>query len=318
MKKTLKILSVFFAIVILFTGCATGTIVDKTTKPVETTTQVVVNNDIISLAEDTKEDVNNGETLDTEEIIQSTPKEEEANEDELEIDGTKEIENISWDGVTAADKKAAKKLLGKYQGLTYYSQKDSRWGNTPYTSCGNNSQTIKNSGCGPTSAAMVISSSKGAIIPPTVAKLFVKNGFRTRNNGTAWSAWAFVADYFDFKDYHPTGTFDTMINYLSKDKNKDGQAIKYTIKMKPIENYTTEINNYNIVNTLIEEESDTVVPDDTPKPTPTPTSKTEQREIVKVPDTFKGVSYLNFILFCIFTPVGIVIILKNINQQKDN
>lgn len=106
--------------------------------------------------------------------------------------------------------------------------------------------------------------------------------------------------------------------FPDKDKNKDGQAIKYTIKMKPIENYTTEINNYNIVNTLIEEESDTVVPDDTPKPTPTPTSKTEQREIVKVPDTFKGVSYLNFILFCIFTPVGIVIILKNINQQKDN
>ena len=111
---------------------------------------------------------------------------------------------------------AGTSLLGSYQGLTYYSQADSRWANKLYTSTNNSSQTMKSSGCGPTAAAIVVSSSIGTILPPTMADLFVNNGFRTVNNGTAWSAFPFIADYFAFNSYDYTTSFTAAIEYLRK------------------------------------------------------------------------------------------------------
>ena len=64
-------------------------------------------------------------------------------------------ENISYDGDRA---KTWNIELGAYQGLTYYSQIDSRWKNNLYTSTGNTTQTIGSSGCGPTCASIVVSS----------------------------------------------------------------------------------------------------------------------------------------------------------------
>lgn len=87
--------------------------------------------------------------------------------------------------------------MGQYTGLTYYSQIDTRWKNKMYSSVGNSSQTIGTSGCGPTSAAMVVSSIKGTINPSQMADLFVKYGFRSANNGTYWSAFRWTADVFD-------------------------------------------------------------------------------------------------------------------------
>lgn len=87
--------------------------------------------------------------------------------------------------------------LGERQGLTYYSQIDSRWKNNMYSSVGSISQTIGSSGCGPTSAAMVVSSIKGTITPDVMASLFVKYGYRSANNGTYWSAYRAVADEFN-------------------------------------------------------------------------------------------------------------------------
>ena len=43
-----------------------------------------------------------------------------------------------------------------------------------YSSIENKSQTIGSSGCGPTSAAMVVSSIKGNITPDTMAELYTK------------------------------------------------------------------------------------------------------------------------------------------------
>ena len=108
------------------------------------------------------------------------------------------------------------KLLGNYQGLTYYSQADSRWANKIYTSTNNFTQTMKSSGCGPTAAAIVVSSSIGSILPSTMADLFVNKGFRTANNGTSWSAFPFIANYFDFNSYQYTTNINTAIDYLRK------------------------------------------------------------------------------------------------------
>ena len=53
------------------------------------------------------------------------------------------------------------------------------------------------SACGPTCAAMVVSSIKGNILPTIMADLYVKYGFRSANNGTYWSAFRWTADVFD-------------------------------------------------------------------------------------------------------------------------
>lgn len=61
-----------------------------------------------------------------------------------------------------------------------------------------------------------------------MAQLFVDNGYRTASNGTAWSAYSFVADYFDFNEYHTTSNFETAMKYLSQ-KRTDGTSKYYII-----------------------------------------------------------------------------------------
>lgn len=68
-----------------------------------------------------------------------------------------------------------------------------------YSSVNDKNQTIGTSGCGPTSAAMVVTAIKGTITPSQMADLFVKHGYRSANNGTYLSAFRFVADTFDIE-----------------------------------------------------------------------------------------------------------------------
>lgn len=190
--------------------------------------EILISEETEELAIQTKEAIEQKETLETTEVIKADIEEEKEITDEgaLESDAVVEQENIAYNGDITGD---GLKLLGECQGPTYYSQADSRWANKPYTSTNNKTQTIKSSGCGPTSAAMIVSSSKGAILPTTMAKLFVDNGYRTANNGTAWSAYSFVADFFDFKEYYTTNDFDKAMDYLGTDKNKDGNPDYYII-----------------------------------------------------------------------------------------
>lgn len=97
--------------------------------------------------------------------------------------------------------------------MTYYSQADSRWSNHQYSSIGDKSQTIESSGCGPTAAAMVVSSIRGTITPPEMGDLFVKYGYRSANNGTYWSAMKWTADVFDI-GYRETSSLDTAVSLL--------------------------------------------------------------------------------------------------------
>lgn len=146
-------------------------------------------------------------------------------EKEIEIDAQVGQENISFDG---ENNQNGANLLGEYKGLTYYSQADSRWANTPYTITGNSSQTMKSSGCGPTVAAMIVSSAKGSILPNEMAKIFVNRGYRTKNSGTAWSAFSFIADYFEFSEFYTTSSFNEAMNYLGK-KNENGTNKYYIV-----------------------------------------------------------------------------------------
>lgn len=122
----------------------------------------------------------------------------ETDEQSLEFQET-EAEGFEEQGIIAYNgaEKTPNIQLGKYAGLTYYSQIDSRWSSKMYSSVGNTAQTIGTSGCGPTSSAMVVSSIKGNITPDTMANLYTQYGYRSANQGTYWSAFKWTADVFD-------------------------------------------------------------------------------------------------------------------------
>ena len=69
-----------------------------------------------------------------------------------------------------------------------YEQKDVRWKDVLYTKTNNKKQTIGTSGCGTTSAAMVIATLRDKKITPKETSAWsVANGYRTVNDGTAWA-----------------------------------------------------------------------------------------------------------------------------------
>lgn len=152
---------------------------------------------------------------------QSTTKIPEGTEQEEKMIETQETESESFEeqGEIAynGSDKTPNITVGNYVGLTYYSQIDSRWKKDIYSSVGDYSQTIGSSGCGPTSAAMVVSSIKGNITPKEMADLYVQYGYRSKNSGTYWSAFKWTADVFNI-EYKETGNFDNAINAL-KDNN---------------------------------------------------------------------------------------------------
>lgn len=122
----------------------------------------------------------------------------ETDEQSLEVQET-ESEGFEEQGIVAYNgaEKTPDIQLGEYAGLTYYSQLDNRWRYNMYSSVGDSSQTIGTSGCGPTSAAMVVSSIKGNITPDQMANLYTQYGYRSANQGTYWSAFKWTADVFD-------------------------------------------------------------------------------------------------------------------------
>lgn len=132
--------------------------------------------------------------LPTTEILEQTEEQENAQEQEVEEEAFKLQGEIAYEGDRARSWNVE---LGDYKGLTYYSQIDSRWSGKMYSSVGNSSQTIGSSGCGPTSAAMVVTATKGTITPDKMSDLFVQYGYRSSNNGTYWSAFRAIADEFN-------------------------------------------------------------------------------------------------------------------------
>lgn len=169
------------------------------------------------------EDITENEEVssDTEEIVENETitLEDETNLEEEVLTESESFElqdeeNISYDGDRAETWGVE---LGDFNGLTYYSQIDSRWKNNLYTSTNNKTQTIGSSGCGPTSAAMIVSSIKGTITPDVMANLFVKYGYRSANNGTYWSAYRAVANEFNI-GYTETSDIQKALDLL-RNKN---------------------------------------------------------------------------------------------------
>ena len=151
------------------------------------------------------------EELPSTEITEQTAEQEEEVSAEQEVE-SEEFElqgEIAYNGTTEYPQVS----LGDYTGLTYYNQTDSRWRSHQYSSTSNSSQTIGSSGCGPTSAAMIVTAIKGTITPPEMGDLFVQYGYRSPNNGTYWSAFRWVADVFNI-GYQECSSLDTAVNLV--------------------------------------------------------------------------------------------------------
>lgn len=108
--------------------------------------EIIVSEETQQIAEETKELTENKENVATVEVLESSEKEEQEVTDEgaIETDAVVEQENISYDGENTGK---GTNLLGEYQGLTYYSQADSRWADMMYSSVNDISQTMKSSAC---------------------------------------------------------------------------------------------------------------------------------------------------------------------------
>ena len=100
---------------------------------------------------------------------------------------------------------------GKFVQPVDFKQGDSRWGKKNYTSCGNKSQTMANSGCGPTSAADVVATLKDkAATPWTLAQLAIKWGCRTKSSGTSWDFFKKVANHYKFSKFVQSASLDAL------------------------------------------------------------------------------------------------------------
>ena len=93
----------------------------------------------------------------------------------------------------------------------HYLQWDSKWKRIRY-STHTDSQTIGNSGCGPTAMAMIMATwINSKITPVEMCKLAVDNGYRTYNSGTSWGFFKFVfKQYGGFGKYIETSSIETL------------------------------------------------------------------------------------------------------------
>ena len=113
----------------------------------------------------------------------------------------------------------------------YYCQWDSRWKNVMYSNHGDKKQTIGNSGCGPTSAAMILAEwIDPAITPVQTCEDAQKHGYRTYESGTSWGYFPHVFKaYNGFRKYQQTASLETLKNAIRDGalavcsmNNKDG------------------------------------------------------------------------------------------------
>ena len=80
----------------------------------------------------------------------------------------------------------------------YYNQADNRWANHQYASPTHPQANLKTSGCGPTSAAMIITNMVKKILPNEMADILKNNGYRA-NEGTSLEAFNWLGKNYNLE-----------------------------------------------------------------------------------------------------------------------
>ena len=111
-------------------------------------------------------------------------------------DSTQKVKNTNTAAKASASATYGTKKSNRKPGLTYingavyYSQSDPQWANHMY----GNSGTVGSSGCGPTSAAMLLSTVTNKTINPAQAADWSKgHGYRIEGGGTSWGFFPAIA-----------------------------------------------------------------------------------------------------------------------------
>lgn len=114
----------------------------------------------------------------------------------------------TWTAMIAGAVTPEGKTINK---CVHYLQWDSKWKNKKY-STHTSSQTIGNSGCGPTSMAQIMATwIDQKITPVEMCELALKGGYRTYDSGTAWGFFKYVfKQYEGFSKYIETKSVETL------------------------------------------------------------------------------------------------------------
>ena len=92
-----------------------------------------------------------------------------------------------------------------------YKQGAKPWGPMMYSSHGDTKQTMANSGCGPTAMADVVATLKDKSINPyDLAELAMAWGDRSYSNGTDWTFFPHIADYYKFSKLVESKNIDAL------------------------------------------------------------------------------------------------------------
>ena len=84
-----------------------------------------------------------------------------------------------------------------------------------YSNHGDTKQTIKSSGCGPTAMADIVATMVDShVTPVTLAELSMQLGCRTYSDGTAWSFFPKIAEYYGFSKYVKSTSLATLKSCL--------------------------------------------------------------------------------------------------------
>lgn len=92
-----------------------------------------------------------------------------------------------------------------------FKQASKPWGPKMYSNHNDKSQTMANSGCGPTAMADIVNTLKDSSVDPwTLAQLSMEWGDRTYNSGTAWSFFKHVAEKYGFSKFIQSGSYSAL------------------------------------------------------------------------------------------------------------
>lgn len=129
----------------------------------------------------------------------------------LKVDGICGPKTWSTIIVGASETPVTPPTPGKFVQPVDYKQGDSRWGKKMYSNHNDKSQTMANSGCGPTACADVVATLKDKSVTPwTLAQLSMEWGDRTRNSGTSWDFFKHVAKHYSFTKFVQSSSLDAL------------------------------------------------------------------------------------------------------------
>ena len=117
----------------------------------------------------------------------------------------------TWTALIVCEQPQPQPTPGHFVQPVDYKQAAKPWGPRMYSNHNDHSQTMANSGCGPTAMADVVATLKDKNINPyDLAELSMQWGDRSYNSGTNWSFFPHIAEHFKFAKMVQSKSIDAL------------------------------------------------------------------------------------------------------------